>query len=54
MRAYKYIPFPELRQQYRRRQRPLRAFIEITIAVTISASYGIMAGLMLAGLWITF
>ena len=54
MRAYKYIPFPELRQQYRRRQRLLRAFIDITIAVTISASFGIMEGLMLAGLWITF
>lgn len=54
MKSYKYIPFPELRQQYRRRQRLIRAFTDITIAVTISVSYSIMAGLMLAGLWITF
>ena len=54
MKSYKYVPFPKLRQQYRRRQRLLLAFTDITIAVTISASYGIMAGLMLAGLWITF
>ena len=54
MKSYKYIPFPELRQQYRRRQRLLRAFIDITIAVTISAVYGVMAGGMLAGFWIEF
>lgn len=54
MKQYNYIPFPKLRQQYRRHQRLIRAFTDITIAVTISASYGIMAGLMLAGLWITF
>ena len=54
MKSYKYVPFPKLRQQYRRRQRLLKALADITIAVTISASYGIMAGLMLAGLWITF
>lgn len=35
MKPYKYIPFPKLRQQYRRRQRLIRAFTDITIAVTI-------------------
>lgn len=54
MRRYQYIPFPELHQQYRRRQRLLKALADITIAVTISAAYGVTAGLMLAGLWIEF
>lgn len=54
MRRYQYIPFPELRQQYRRRQRLLKALADITIAVTIWAACGVMAGLMLAGLWIEF
>lgn len=54
MRLYKYIPFQELRQQYRRRQRLLKALADITIAVTISAAYGVTTGLMLAGLWFEF
>lgn len=54
MRRYQYVPFPELRQQYRRRQRLLKALADIAIAITISVAYGIMAGLMLAGLWIEF
>ena len=54
MRRYQYIPFPELRQQYIRRPRLIKARADIAIAITISVAYGIMAGLMLAGLWIEF
>jgi hypothetical protein len=54
MKSYKYIPFPELRQQYRRRQRLVRTLTDFIIAVTISAVYGVMAGGMLAGFWIEF
>lgn len=54
MKLYKYIPFPELRQQYRRRQRFLRTLTDITITIILMAAYGITAGLMLAGLWFEF
>lgn len=50
MKSYKYIPFPELRQQYRRRQRLVRTLTDFIIAVTISAVYGVMAG----GCWLDF
>lgn len=54
MRRYQYIPFPELRRQYERRRRLIKALADITIVVTISASYGIVIGLMVTGMWFTF
>lgn len=54
MKQYEYIPFPELRRQYRHKRRirkMLTGFIETMI---ISAAYGIAIGLMLTGMWITF
>lgn len=54
MRAYKYIPFPELRRKYERRRRLWKALEELVVKILISVTCGVMMGLMLTGMWITF
>ncbi len=54
MRSYQYIPFPELRRQYERRLKLRRMQADFFMATVISAAYGIMTGLMLAGVWVEF
>ncbi len=53
MRPYKYIPFPELRRQHKRRLKLRRMLADSLIAV-VWAACGVMAGLMAAGMWIEF
>lgn len=52
MRNYNYIPLPELRHRYQRRNRIKRILAETVIEVVFMAVYGIVMGLMLTGLWI--
>ena len=51
---YIYIPLPELRRQYRRRNSLKRLLAEIAIELVFAAVYGMFWGLMIMGLWIRF
>ena len=53
MGTYKYIPFPELRRQYRqerKRKKQLAEFVKMSLLAII---YGIIMGMMAAGIWVT-
>ena len=54
MKTYNYIPLPELRRGYRRRDRLKRVLAEIAIELVFAAVYGMFWGLMIMGLWIRF
>lgn len=53
MRNYEIIPLPKLRRMYQRRRKLRKMATEFVITVMVPATYGIVIGLMLLGLWVT-
>lgn len=50
MRTYEYIPFPELRRQYRKERKHRKAALQLLKWSARAAAYGMIAGMMAAGL----
>ena len=53
MKSYRYIPFPELRRQYRQERKRKQRIAEFVKMSLLAIGYGIIMGMMAAGIWAT-
>ncbi len=53
MKSYRYIPFPELRRQYRQERKRKQQIAEFVKMSLLAIGYGIIMGMMAAGIWAT-
>lgn len=52
MKAYQYIPFPELRRQYRQERKRKQQIAEFIQTSLLAIIYGGIMGMMAAGIWV--
>ncbi|MCI8534757.1 MAG: hypothetical protein HFG68_04190 [Hungatella sp.] len=53
MKTYQYIPFSELRRQYRQERKRRKQLAEFVKMSLLAIGYGIIMGMMAAGIWVT-
>ena len=53
VKSYRYIPFPELRRQYRQERKRKQQIAEFVKMSLLAIGYGIIMGMMAAGIWAT-
>lgn len=54
VRTYDYIPFPELRRQYRQEKKHRKTTFQLLKWSAWAITYGIIAGMLAVGFWVIF